>query len=68
MSTPVAITVPAAKIAHLRHDIHVGYYVANALREAGAPIVGSVWPRVESGTLITAVDPMSHDLTLTWVP
>lgn len=68
MSTPVAITVSHATLARLEHDIHVGFYLANALRDAGAPVIGSVWPRVAFGTLILAVDPASGDLTATWVP
>ncbi len=68
MNTPVAITISAAKLAHLQHDVHVGHYIANALREAGAPVVGFVWPRFTSGTLISSVDPVSHDHTYTWMP
>jgi hypothetical protein len=68
MSAPVIVTISAATIARLEHDIHIGYYLVKQLSEAGAPVVGTVWPRFASGTLVCTTDPATGGQTWMWQP
>lgn len=52
----IKVRISASKIVQLEHDIHIANYVMKQLKEAGIPIVGTVLPRVETGTLSQSID------------
>lgn len=61
------VRIDPAVWAALGHDIHRGIYLVKQLREAGVPVVGSIWPiGVEHGSLHMATDPVFDELVWTW--
>lgn len=45
----------------------VGVRALEKLREAGVPVVGTLWPMgVTEGELVSRIDPMFGEITFTW--
>lgn len=40
----ICVTIPEQKWTDLGHDVHRGIYLLAQLREAGIPVLGSIWP------------------------
>jgi len=61
--------VTQQKLNQLDHAVHIGNYIMQQLRDAGIPVIGSLFPlSVERGTLsVRTGDLATDDLIYTWV-
>jgi hypothetical protein len=64
MST-VEIRIDPARLND--QPVLIGVRALEALRSAGVPVVGTLWPMgVTEGELVSHIDPMFGEITLTW--
>jgi len=58
----VEVRIPAAKLAKFDSEVHRGMLVLRELREAGVPVVGSLFPLgAERGVLSVEYDELVSD-------
>lgn len=58
----VVITVGTA---HLSQEVHIGLYCLTALRAAGVPVTGALWPMgAERGSL--SIERLPGEMKFTW--
>lgn len=62
----VSVRVTQAEIVNANQTRNVEYLALCKLREAGAPVVGTFYPKIATGTLRTSYDLTSGDITCTW--
>lgn len=65
----IEVRIPLAVLNRFDNDVHAGVRVLEALREAGVPVRGALFPRgVDTGTLTVTDDALFEDQVWTWVP
>lgn len=62
----VAIKVSQVEIVNANLPRNVEYLALCKLREAGAPVVGTFYLKIATGTLRTSYDLATGDITCTW--
>ena len=67
---PIEVRISKRKLKELDHEIHIANFTMNALRVAGIPVVGALFPtRVETGVLQFEDDELSGaEVVWTWKP
>jgi hypothetical protein len=52
----IEVRLTPAKLAQLDHEVHIANWVLAQLKEAGAPVIGTLLPRIVTGTLTISCD------------
>ncbi len=52
----IEVRLTPEKVKRFDHEVHIANWVMSQLKAAGVPMVGVLFPRVESGTLTVTYD------------